>query len=135
MNITYRDGNGGSVDVSKLQQGTDFSAVVAILNYYPDYTLTNMALSQVFPSGWEITNTRFLENPESNAYSNFTYLDFRDDRVNIFFDLSVNSSKTFVVKLTAAYTGKFYLPGVLCEAMYEPGINAFVPGKWIEVVK
>jgi alpha-2-macroglobulin len=134
LSVIYQNENGSTLDVSELKQGTDFKALVTVTNSYPNYELTNMALSQIFPSGWEITNTRFLGNSDDN-YSSCTYQDFRDDRVNTFFNLSVNSTKTFVIKLTAAYTGRFYLPGVLCEAMYEPGVNAFVPGKWIEVVK
>jgi alpha-2-macroglobulin len=136
MSVVFQNNSGSSVDVSRLSQGTDFSAVVTVKSLFPSITITNLALSQVFPSGWEISNTRFLsDNSEEQGYTNFTYQDFRDDRVNTFFDLPVNGSKTFKVKLTATYSGKFYLPGTLCEAMYEPGINAFVPGKWIEVVK
>ncbi len=71
---------------------------------------------------------------ESGANSNFTYQDIKDDRVYTFFDLSAGKSVTFKVRLTAAYLGKFYFPGTLCEAMYEPGVNAFMPGKWVEVV-
>jgi uncharacterized protein YfaS (alpha-2-macroglobulin family) len=136
MTVVYKNSSGGTVDVSRLSQGTDFAAEVTVKSLYPSVTITNLALSHVFPSGWEISNTRFLnDNSEQQGYSNFTYQDFRDDRVNTFFDLPVNGYKTFTVKLTATYSGKFYLPGTLCEAMYEPGINAFMPGKWVEVVK
>jgi hypothetical protein len=37
--------------------------------------------------------------------------------------------------LNAAYTGKFYLPTVYTEAMYDNNITSRLPGKWIEVLK
>ena len=36
--------------------------------------------------------------------------------------------------LNAAYLGRFYLPTVYCEAMYDNEINASQAGKWVEVV-
>jgi alpha-2-macroglobulin len=102
---------------------------------YSNY-VTNLVLRQVFPSGWEIGNDRLdKENVTSNENSNYTYQDVRDDRVYTFFDLLNGSSKTFRIRLTASYIGRFYFPGTLSEAMYEPGVNAFMPGKWVEVVK
>ena len=38
------------------------------------------------------------------------------------------------VLLNAAYLGKFYLPAVNCEAMYNNSIYARTIGKWIEVI-
>jgi hypothetical protein len=95
-----------------------------------------MALRQIFPSGWEIANTRLdKEGVSGQENNNFTYQDIRDDRVLTFFDMTYSGSKTYVVHLNASYVGRFYFPGTLCEAMYEPGVNAFMPGKWVEVVK
>jgi alpha-2-macroglobulin len=62
-----------------------------------------------------------------------TYQDIRDDRVYTYFDLYKNETKTFRVILNAAYNGKFYLPNVSCEAMYDNEINNTKPGKWVIV--
>jgi uncharacterized protein YfaS (alpha-2-macroglobulin family) len=136
MSVVFKNSDGGAIDVSRLEQGTDFMAVVTVQNSYASQAMTNVALSQIFPSGWEISNTRLFQDgitdQETSAY---TYQDIRDDRVLTFFDLPIANGKTFTVKLTATYSGKFYLPGTLCEAMYEPGVNAFVPGRWVEVIK
>jgi uncharacterized protein YfaS (alpha-2-macroglobulin family) len=134
VGISFKNASGESLDVTKLKQGTDFIAEITVKNGYENGGLTNLALNQVFPSGWEIANSR-LDNDEVAVSTNFTYQDIRDDRVLTFFDLPNGSSKTFKFKLNAAYVGKFYLPGTLSEAMYEPGVNAFFPGKWVEVVK
>lgn len=135
MIVVFKNTDGGTIDVTKLEQGTDFVAEVSIKNLYSNH-VTNLALRQVFPSGWEIGNDRMdKEGASSGESNNYTYQDIRDDRVYTFFDLSLGTTKTFKVRLTAAYVGKFYFPGTLCEAMYEPGVNAFMPGKWVEVVK
>ena len=43
-------------------------------------------------------------------------------------------TKTFRIQLNATYQGKFYLPTVESEAMYDNTINARQPGKWVEVI-
>jgi alpha-2-macroglobulin len=134
LNVIFKNATGGVIDVSHLEQGTDFIAEVTVKNLYSNY-VTNLALKQVFPSGWEIGNDRLDKEGASNENAQFTYQDVRDDRVHTFFDLAYGTSKTFKVRLTASYLGRFYFPGTLCEAMYEPGVNAFMPGKWVEVVK
>lgn len=132
VDVTFKDKEGNAIDIARVTQGTDFIAEVTVRNLYSSQ-VTNLALKQVFPSGWEIGNDRM--DAEGTESSDFTYQDIRDDRVLTFFDLPVGTAKKFRVRLTAAYEGKFYFPGTLCEAMYEPGVNAFEPGKWIEVVK
>ena len=61
------------------------------------------------------------------------YIDIRDDRVYTYFSLNPNSRKTFVVQLSAAYRGRFYLPAFSCEAMYDASVTANSEGKWVEV--
>ena len=61
--------------------------------------------------------------------------DIRDDRVYSYFDVERNASRNFRILLNAAYVGKFYLPTVYCEAMYNNNINAQKAGQWVEVVK
>ncbi|MCB8999812.1 MAG: hypothetical protein H6540_07085, partial [Bacteroidales bacterium] len=132
IKIEYKDYNGKPVDVKDLRQGTDFMAVVSIhnpgtLDYYK-----NLALRQIFPSGWEIQNQRLFES-NNGSYDIPEYQDIRDDRVYTFFSLPVNRTKTFAFKLTASYKGRFYLPGVLCEDMYRPDAKALEAGMWVEV--
>ncbi|MBN2275640.1 MAG: alpha-2-macroglobulin, partial [Bacteroidales bacterium] len=133
MRITYRDINGSSIDVSRLTQGTDFIAEVTVMNpsvlHYKD-----MALTHIFPSGWEIRNTRLYDIKSPQEISTPTYQDYRDDKVLTYFNLPRGKSKTFIVQLNAAYLGRFYLPGIFCEAMYDNSINAVREGQWVEVV-
>ena len=95
----------------------------------------NLALSQVFPSGWEISNLRLTDDEGLSQASSYNYQDIRDDRVYTYFDLSPNQRKTFKVLLTATYSGTYYLPAVNCEAMYDKSIFARKKGYTVEVLK
>ncbi|MGZ3932453.1 MAG: alpha-2-macroglobulin family protein, partial [Bacteroidia bacterium] len=132
MEVKYKNMKGDVIDPSRLQQGTDFVAEVTISNPGSKGFLKEMALNQVFPSGWEIHNSRMDENGSSRAAR---YQDIRDDRVYSYYDLAENTSKTFTIQLNATYLGKFYLPTIYSEAMYDNLIHAKLPGRWVEVVK
>jgi len=135
MTIKYMDMDGKNIDPSKLIQGADFIAEIMI--HHPgirdDYK--EMALTQIFPSGWEIRNTRMEETSNLHLIDIPRYQDFRDDRVYSYFDIRKNESKTYRVILNAAYLGKFYLPTIYCEAMYNNEINARRAGQWVEVIE
>ncbi len=132
MQVEYKDMNGNIIQPDKIIQGTDFVAEVTITNPGTKGYLQEMVLNQIFPSGWEIHNTHMDETATTNPAR---YQDIRDDRVYSFFDLTRKTSKKFVIQLNATYLGKFYLPTVYSEAMYDNTINARVPGRWVEVVK
>ena len=133
--INYTTMKGDAIDVAKLEQGTDFIAEVKITNPGLRGEYLQMALSQIFPSGWEIHNTR-MDDAESTIKSDYpTYQDIRDDRVYTYFNISPYKSSTFRIALNAAYIGKYYLPTIYCEAMYDNTINSRKPGKWVEIVK
>lgn len=135
MRIGYFTLGGKPVDPSKLKQGTDFVAQVNIKNPGRRGRYDNLALTQIFPSGWEILNTRMMNDDEAFKSSPSDYRDIRDDRVNTYFSLIEGKEATYYVMLNAAYAGKFYLPATTCEAMYDISINAVEKGQWVEVVK
>nr|WP_246859047.1 hypothetical protein [Chitinophaga sp. XS-30] len=135
MQVQYTSRNGQQLDPGQLKQGTDFVATVTLRNPGKRGYYEQMALSQVFPSGWEIINTRLMGNDSVMRSSPYTYQDIRDDRVYTYFNLEENRSVTYRVLLNAAYLGRYYLPATSCEAMYDNTIHAFAPGKWVEVVK
>ncbi len=135
MSVKYLDLDGQTIDVSKLEQGTDFMAEVRLKHPGIRNKYKEMALTQIFPSGWEIRNLRMEEGGSIHIIDNPRYQDIRDDRVYSYFDLEQGKPQVYRVLLNAAYLGKFYLPTVYCEAMYDNEINAKVPGQWVEVVK
>ncbi|HEY9046723.1 MAG TPA: MG2 domain-containing protein [Ohtaekwangia sp.] len=135
LNIRYTDADGREISPVQLTQGTEFIAEVTVehIGTRPGYQ--NLALSQVFPSGWEINNLRLQGDEEFLKSSPFDYQDIRDDRVYTYFGLSTNESRTFRVMLTASYAGSFYLPATSCEAMYDKSIYARKKGQVVEVIK
>lgn len=135
MTVTYKDLNGNIIDVSQLVQGTDFVAEVRVQHPGVRRNYKELALTQMFPSGWEIRNMRMEGESSVKSGSVPRYQDIRDDRVYSYFDIDRNHSKTFKIILNAAYVGKFYLPTVYCEAMYNNEINSQEGGYWVEVVK
>ena len=54
VDIRYRDLNGSTLDVSSLKQGQNFEATVSVSNRKPTGLVKDVALSHIFPSGWEI---------------------------------------------------------------------------------
>jgi alpha-2-macroglobulin len=135
MSILYKNTKGEMIDPTRITQGTDFVAEVTVQNPGTlGRTYKEMALSQVFPSGWEIHNAR-MGGMTYGTSSIYDYQDIRDDRVYTYFDLPKNQSVTYRVQLHAAYIGKYYLPTTVCEAMYDHNILAKQGGKWVDVVK
>ncbi|MBC8052361.1 MAG: hypothetical protein H7Y13_04810 [Sphingobacteriaceae bacterium] len=134
MRVGYFTLKGEKIDPSKITQGTDFLAQVNIYNPGKRGNYSNLALSQFFPSGWEIINTRLMNNEDVFKPSPSNYIDIRDDRVNTYFHLPGNKEVTYFVLLNASYTGRFYLPPSRCEAMYDGSISASSAGQWVEVV-
>jgi alpha-2-macroglobulin len=136
MQVSYLTLDGKPLGaIENLKQGTDFVAKVSIRNPGIRGRYNNMTLSQIFPGGWEILNTRLLDNEGSFKPSPFTYQDIRDDRIYTHFDIREGETLTYYAMLNAAYLGKYFLPGIYCEAMYDNTISTGVSGKWIEVVQ
>lgn len=131
--VAYKTKNGKILNVAKLPQGTDFVAEVTISNGTNE-VVKDMALSNIFPSGWEIVNTRFTDFG-SFSENKVDHTDIRDDRANFYFDLGKYETKTFRVLLNSSYLGSYYLPGVQCEAMYDDDYFVRTKGQWVEVVK
>lgn len=135
MQVLYTDGAGKAIDPSALEQGTAFIAQVTVKHPGVRGTYQNLALTQVYPSGWEINNLRLTGDQEFLESGLFSYQDIRDDRVYTYFDLAPQQEKTFRVSLTATYAGEYYLPGVNCETMYDAAIYARTQGRSVSVVK
>jgi uncharacterized protein YfaS (alpha-2-macroglobulin family) len=135
MGVDYKTLKGEKLDPSKLKQGQDFYAEVTVKNTGSQGLYEQMALTQIFPSGWEIINTRLNNNEGAFSASPFDYQDVRDDRVLTYFNLRQSETKTFRVLLNASYLGRFYLSSVQCEAMYNNNITATSRGMWVEVYK
>ena len=135
MQVSYLSRNLKVLDVNRLPQGTDFIAKVTLTNPGKRGNYERMALTQIFPGGWEILNTRMQDGEGSFLSSASEYQDIRDDRVYTYFSLGKNVTRTYYIQLNAAYLGRYFLPGTYAGAMYDNSVNAGVSGKWVEVIK
>lgn len=131
ITVAYMTLEEKTLDITNLKQGEEFLAAVTITNK-GGYTYNEVALNQIFPSGWEIINHRLMGIKLPGAVPE--YQDIRDDRVYTFFDLAAGKSQVFYVRLNAAYLGRYYLPAVSVEAMYDKSLNARKKGQWVEVI-
>lgn len=133
LEVQYKNAKNQPLQLNQLKQGEDFIAEVTVTNPGLDEEYSNLALSQIFPSGWEIRNTRFDGTEGYRNDGQFDYQDIRDDRVYTFFSLGPSKKKTIRIRLNATYAGRFYLPGLSCSAMYDASISASNKGQWIEI--
>jgi uncharacterized protein YfaS (alpha-2-macroglobulin family) len=155
IDIRYTDADGNPVEIARLPQGIDLIAQVTVRNT-SRRAVDNLALTQMFPGGWEIRNDR-LENVDTSGdrgtdpqprarywwvpsewrdrqRREAEYVDIRDDRVLRYFSLNQDEHIFFETRLNAAYLGRFYLPGGGVEAMYDAKLHARQRGQWVEVV-
>jgi uncharacterized protein YfaS (alpha-2-macroglobulin family) len=137
MDVKYTTLKGETIDPTSIGQGTDFRVEVTITNPGVRGVYKEMALAQIFPSGWEIHNARMDAGADeanvSVTAAGARYQDIRDDRVYTYYDLQPRETKKFSILLNAAYIGRYYLPSVQTEAMYDATIGARSSGKWVEV--
>ncbi|MDR1516662.1 MAG: hypothetical protein LBS52_00935 [Dysgonamonadaceae bacterium] len=132
ISVHYTDKNGNPLDVKSLKQGTEILATVSVENPTTQI-LTDLALTQVFASGWEIINDRLMNTANTTSAGEYSYRDIRDDRVLTYFNLAAGQSKVFRLQLQAAYRGYYYLPAISCQAMYNPREQARTSGMWVRV--
>lgn len=132
LSVRYTDKIGNPVDVKSLKQGQEFTAHVTVQNG-DEQAFTDLALVQIFPSGWEIFNERVMNANGNSGNTNYNYRDIRDDRVLTYFNLGAGQTKSFNVRLQAAYRGSYYLPPTLCQVMYAPNEQARNSGMWVNV--
>jgi len=156
LEISYSDAAGNPLpSVSRVIQGSDLIADITVRNV-SSRRLTNLALTQLVPAGWEIRNERmdggdplgtvtsaqprrtsWWWGPDGSADATIKaaeYVDIRDDRVMQYFSLRAGDTITFRTRLNAAYLGRYYLPGLSAEAMYDATQQARLAGQWVEVV-
>ncbi len=91
--------------------------------------IDNIALVDRFPSGWEIENPRlgrgttaeFIDTEQVWAAD---YMNIRDDRIEVFGALKPYETRKIYYASRAVLAGRFAIPPVEAEAMYDPRIWA-----------
>ncbi|MBN1423444.1 hypothetical protein JXA88_02705, partial [Candidatus Fermentibacteria bacterium] len=137
MEVRWLNEDGAAIDPGRLAQNTVFWAHIR-LRGTTGASVENVALTQVFPSGWEIDNTRLTGESHPDWARRWTlgredYMDVRDDRVMSFMNLHGGAQKDFLVRLIAVSKGSFVLAPTVAEAMYDNAYRALQPGKPVTV--
>lgn len=147
LSVDWFDEDGEKFDPSEIKQGTTFYGKFTVENISKLNHIDEVALVQILPSGWEIVNTRLLNESLPTWTNNFQlnrqeYLDIRDDRIMWFFDLykywlkkKLYRKQDFIVKISAVTIGEFDLPGTITEAMYNNHFKASKAGNRVKVTK
>jgi uncharacterized protein YfaS (alpha-2-macroglobulin family) len=133
----YFSDDGHVVDVADRAQGEPFWVVYKVRSALTT-AIDELALSSVFPAGWEIFNPRVTGDEPPEWVRNLSlawgeYMDVRDDRVNWFFDLAPNQVATFAVRINPTFKGDYVMPPVVCEPMYTPEYYARIAGARVKV--
>jgi alpha-2-macroglobulin len=138
LQVNWYDENGNTTNPQAQKQGATIFGRFSVKNTSPVSLVSDLALVQIIPSGWQIENTRLNNTllPEWTrgwSLNKEEYLDLRDDRVMWFFSLKGDQTLDFVVKLNCVTAGEFWLPGTLLEAMYNNDYRATTEGKRVYV--
>ncbi|MBL0286716.1 MAG: hypothetical protein IPQ19_04695 [Bacteroidetes bacterium] len=114
--VTYLNMENKKINVSKLPQGYTFKMEVSITNT-SGKQLTDMALEQLLPSGWEIITSDNQNNMIRNT-------DIRDDRIYTYYDLPNLQTIKISYLVNASFLGNFFIPSVFSSSMYNNKISA-----------
>jgi hypothetical protein len=132
IDVRTRDMKMNPLTITKITQGLDLVAEVRVKNLGPE-RLKNLVLTHLVAAGFQIKNPRF--GGDGGVAAEVDYQDIRDDRVFTYFELDEGEEKVFLVVMNASYRGRYYLPGVAVEAMYDASVHANTKGQWIEIIR
>ena len=130
LSVEYVDKSGNKISADKIARQTDFKQIIKVTNRSTT-PLSNMALTNYVPAGWEIINKRIAEG--SGGATGLDYQDIRDEAVLSYLSLRANETKTIVQDFNASYEGNYQVPAIILESMYNPAYRT-VMGSYRTVV-
>jgi len=134
---TYYDRNGTAITSNRFKQGDLIVCKVSLTA--SQQSVQNIAISDLVPSGFEIENPRLTRSADlawvSKTKNKFRpdYLDVRDDRLILFTSATSGTSKSYYYLLRVVNTGKFQLPAIGADAMYDPNYRSYNGGGTVAV--
>ncbi len=122
----FLDRDGKAIDLNGVKQGDLVAIKTKVRSVSGE--IHNVVIVNLLPSGLEVENPRLQSTEQlpwvTDANLQPRYMDLRDDRILLFADLPADSWQTFYTLVRAVAPGKFRLPPVQAEAMYNPAIRA-----------
>lgn len=113
INRDYRDHDGKTIDTTTLGSEIEVHIQVRALD---NRNVNNTAIVDLLPGGFEVVRDSVKALP-------MDYADAREDRV-VFFGYVGTSTKEIIYRIKAINTGKFTVPSIIAESMYDPNIKA-----------
>jgi uncharacterized protein YfaS (alpha-2-macroglobulin family) len=136
VNRVYLDNWGQPVNYDSLKQGDIVVAEITMTALGDN--LENVIITDMLPAGLEIENPRLQSRTVIDWVGEKAtapdYMDIRDDRLNIYLNLTRGKTVEFYYMLRAVTTGSFVLPPVKGEAMYDPFQSSVANSGMIQVV-
>jgi uncharacterized protein YfaS (alpha-2-macroglobulin family) len=123
----------GSTARRQFKQGEDITFEITVQNTGSVGLYEELALSYLFPSGFEFYNQRLITGVD--PFPQADNADIRDDRVYLYFSLAQGRTKSFKFRFNAAYPGEYLMPAITCSAMYDNSITATLPGAAISITR
>ncbi len=123
LSLEYVDKAGNKISADKIARQTDFKQIIKVINK-SSQALSNMALTNYVPAGWEIVNKRIAEG--SGGATGLDYQDIRDDAVMSYFSLGANETKVIIQDFNASYEGSYQVPAIILESMYNPAYKSIL---------
>jgi uncharacterized protein YfaS (alpha-2-macroglobulin family) len=138
LSRTYKKLDGSAINPGDSVQLADLLYVEVELKNTSGERIQNIALVDRLPAGWEIENARLGRGGAVgwvNAEEQWAadYVNIRDDRMEVFGSLQPGEAKKIVYAVRAVTAGKFTLPPVEAEAMYDPRLWARDAGQQVTV--
>ena len=120
----YFDERGKKVNLSSVVQG---QLIVVTITLKPEKKeIHNLVIVDMLPAGLEIENPRLTSRGSLSFNPQITfspaYQDIRDDRILIFSDY-ISGEQSFSYAVRAVTPGRYTIPNIYAEAMYDPDIN------------
>ncbi len=134
---SWVDAKGAGVDPGSLPLGTPLYVRVDVQNT-GERTVQDVALVDRLPAGWEIENPR-LSGADLPAWAQALdlwtpdFMNLRDDRVEVFGELRPGQVRSVLFAVRAVTAGRFVMPPVQAEAMYDPAVWARQAGRVVTV--
>ena len=133
LDVKYINDNGSSIKPKDIKHGENFVMTVTLKNKTND-KIENIALTIPIPTGWEFSNDRI--GGEENSDTKYTYMDIKDDKILVYFDLDETKEKvSFSFNANCAYSGAYWIPAVSAEAMYDNSKCAVISGFYADTRK
>lgn len=131
----WKDAAGKPVDLNKLQQG---DVVVAEIKLRSERgPLQNIVVTDLLPAGLEVENARLKTSAKLQWLAEQMqpdYVDIRDDRINIYASAS-GYEQTFYYAARVVSVGRFTVPPIRAEAMYDPTIFSEADNGKLRIIK